>query len=293
MVCVHNVSLDSQYYSILSCSILSVLGCLFIILAYIILPKSRNYCFQIVLIISIADLIRSLTFLVPINLIYSTWLCFLTAALLYCTLVVSIVWTSAIAVTLYQVVIHSQQDFTTYNKYWVFLSISGSLLLVGPLYMGDIGTIGTICTFKETLVGDLWRLLLLYVPVWFNIILSLVCYFKIYRHICDIGVEESRKSMLRKFSLYPVVSVLVFTPLSAIRAFETVGAPCADSIIYVVVMCIFCLHGFFDCAIYVWAVDLRGAFRLEFADPCQEKNVDLINSSTSSNLLFNSINSID
>ena len=291
MVCPNDVSLESEYYATLACSLLSALGSLFIILSYILLTKSRNYCFRIVLIISLTDCIRAIIFCIPISLIKSSWLCLLTSSVLYCTIIVSIVWTTAIALTLYQLVIHSQQDFTVYTRFWIALSIIGSLAVFGPICMGDVGEIGTICTFSQSLGGDLWRLFLLYIPVWFNIILSLVCYVKIYLHICDIGIEESRKAMLRKFALYPVVSVLVFTPLTAIRVLEAFGGSCEDSVTYVVVMSIFCLHGFLDSVIYIWAVDFREAFKLEFSATLPEKSINVVTSYTSSNLLFNSTTS--
>lgn len=285
-----NLTLDVQYYCILSCSLLSVFGSLLIIFPYIFFPKIRNFSFKIIFFIAISDFVRSLNFTIPSYAINNQISCKLSAYILQCTIIFTIGWTTAISTTLYKIVLKSQQEFGKDTLFWSILCVITCLISLVPMINNNSGLYGTMCSYKKDTDGDLFRLALTYIPAWLGISISLYCYIKIYTHISEINLDDCRKLILQKFVMYPFSLIAVYLPLSMARLLEYFIDGCWFRTFEFFAILVLCLHGLMNSLIYIWTLNIKELIKQCRTNPRSTDFFGSINvtGSNTTNLLFSS-----
>jgi hypothetical protein len=274
-----------EYLGILSLSFLSIIGSLIIILAYLLKPGSRIYSFRLVFYTAISDLFRSITLSIPCNELNNKFVIGLIAYLLHSSTIISCIWTTAISNTLYQIVVNSNNNFEKNHRFWVAITILVLICNIFPMSLGYYASNNTLCTYPMSPIGNILRVLLLFLPMWIFIIILLVGYAQIYCKMKKVKIGETQKHALKKLFIFPFLTIIIYIPLSMVRVLQSFVEECEYSIYYVVSIFIFSLHGFCFSLGYLWSFRVKLQFiTVRMSEHLTNNSINSIRSS-STNLL--------
>ena len=241
-----------------ACSILSLLGSLFIIVLYLTIKSLRIFYAKIIFFIAISELLRSICYLIPCNYITSMTLINIIALVSDSTFLISIVWSAYISITLYKLILSYQEGFKDDYKYWCYFTwVFIPIINVGPIFTNSHGVRGTICTYSFDKVGNIWRLAGMYIPVWIFIIGSLIVCCKIYHISSCFDIENEKKLMVRKLFLYPILLIIEVGPMTigtVLVDYTTIQIP---GVFWLITFCLYALHGFTNAVIYGFTIGLK------------------------------------
>jgi len=196
-------------------SILSFLGSIFIVVTYIRFRRLRSFAFKLVTFLSISDFIfysgklLSLFDFSPAN---QKTVCNVQGIMINFGELASILWSAAIAFTLYSTVLKGKRNFEEeYNDKikLVALGIPAVLTLI-PWSLGYIGDDGDsdhcwiIFDARHRWKGFWLRMILFYVPLWLVVAFNAYVYFKLIKFLKTINAKVNR----RRISLYPLILVI-------------------------------------------------------------------------------------
>eukprot|EP01138_Halocafeteria_seosinensis_P009201 gb/GECG01009403.1/.p1 GENE.gb/GECG01009403.1/~~gb/GECG01009403.1/.p1 ORF type:complete len:438 (+),score=38.00 gb/GECG01009403.1/:1-1314(+) len=221
-------------------STLSMIGSGFIIFCYFHYKHLRNFAFTLVLVLSFNDFFNQITiFLTPdakdLNSMRDpgskiTPLCAAQATMESFFELSSILWTSAIAATLYMSVFMRlpATRIRSSFKYMVLVCQGIPLVLTAvPGALGKFGPAGAWCWINKDEQG--WRWGQFFAPLWLAIIFNAVVYIMIIRkikgfHRVTAAVdEESAQAMLnivKRLRFYPLILVVVWIMATVNRIVE-------------------------------------------------------------------------
>ncbi|OMJ79921.1 hypothetical protein SteCoe_19952 [Stentor coeruleus] len=251
MACWENGAVEVYYYGLIPCSILSIFGCIYIIVIYYSYKELQGYFNKLVLCISLSDLIRSFLLLVPCQDLDNIPLKVIIGVILQATLITTVMWSASISITLYQVVLLSVTEFEKYFKIWVILSciiVPGLFML--PIITDSYGVQGTVCSIKADYSGFLWRSLLVYLPGMLIVLISLFTFIRTYQTFLEMKLDKRQAFLLKRTSIYPVIMLLDILPIIITRVIQIADKECSYTPIYSIALSIFGLHGFFNAAIF-------------------------------------------
>ncbi|OMJ68467.1 hypothetical protein SteCoe_34074 [Stentor coeruleus] len=254
MTCDDSVDLDVFYIVTSICAILSLLGCMFILLIYAIAKELRVYAFKLVAYLAFCDIIKSLCIIIPSykgELLH--YLCSTQGFLLVSFSLSNLIWVLAISVSLVQVIVYKIQDIEKYHKYWLLLSFVFPLSICSlPFITNSYGNLYTWCTLQVGGPSKYWRYIIDFVPRWTSILLIISCYIKIYIHIKKnefIDGDLNQRLFLRRMIAYPVIILIAFLPLTTLRFLQTNTEKCNYSFA-LVAYATFSIYGFFNAIAY-------------------------------------------
>ncbi|OMJ70361.1 hypothetical protein SteCoe_31670 [Stentor coeruleus] len=262
MVCWEHGAVEVYLYGLVPCSILSIFGCIYIIVIYYRFEEFQGYFNKLVFCISLSDLIRSFLLLIPCQDLENLPLKIIIGIILQSTLITTIMWSASISITLYQVVLFSVTDFEKYFKIWAILSciiVPGLFIL--PVITDSYDVQGTVCSIKSNLSGFLWRSLLVYLPGILIILISLFTYLKTYKALLVMELDKHRKFLLKRISLYPVIMLIDILPIIITRVIQYVDKECSYTPLYSIALSIFALHGFFNAITFALNNSVKGLIR--------------------------------
>ncbi|KAM4703199.1 G-protein coupled receptor 157 [Rhinophrynus dorsalis] len=135
-----NLYLSEQVIVLLSCA-LSFLGSALIIFTHIRWPELRSRPRQLLLYLSVADLLSAASYFYGVlrDFQMSTWDCVAQGAVSTFSNTSSFFWTVAVAVYLYITIVHSQQNLADHMVYWFHLISWGVPLVI---------TVAAVCLQK-------------------------------------------------------------------------------------------------------------------------------------------------
>lgn len=255
MTCEDSENLDVFYIITTICAILSLLGCAFILLIYLVAKELRVYAFKLVAYLAFCDLVKSLAIIIPSyksELLY--YLCSVQGFILVSFSLSNLIWVLAISVSLVQVIVYKIQDVEKYHKYWFLLSfVLAPGICTLPFITDSYGSVYTWCTLKVEGPSKYWRYVIDFVPRWISIFLILSCYVKIYMHIKKnelINDDEDQRLFLKRMVAYPAIILIAFLPLTTLRFLQTNSGKCKYYSLALVAYATFSIYGFLNAIAY-------------------------------------------
>lgn len=244
-------SVTKEYYYNLPAVMLSVVGCLFVVLLFTIAKPLRIYAFRLVFWLAFFDLIKFSCLLVPIfelNSNHNT-ICGFLGFIYYFSLYHTFIWALAIAITLYQCLILEKENLERFYKYWLGISFFYSTACAAiPLSTNSYGFTYYLCELKYNQIGGIYKFTFFYIPLVIEIFVITYIYGKIYYMYSLKSLRFERELSVRRLLAFP-----------AVMAFCALPAVISDGLIFwnkenqIVVFCayfLWSLHGFFNAVAY-------------------------------------------
>jgi len=217
--------LDTLVVINVTCSILSLVGSLTIIICYLYFQDLRTFAFRLVFFISCSDACACIFRLFGNP--RSTELCHLQAFGSNIFDLASFMWAAAIAVVIN--VVRVKYDKFPADKFmlWCHFLIWPSSLIISilPFFSGSYGPAGGWCWIKDNDTWDkVWRIVCFYI-----ILLAIFCYlvyvyFRLYRYLSTGDeISEDSQAMLRKVFFFPLVLFVCYFFAFVRRLLEVLG----------------------------------------------------------------------
>ena len=211
---------------LLICNSLSLIGSIFIISAYIWLKSIRSFAFKLVFFMSISDIIHSISLLLPPQGLS----CQVQGFLLQYSAISSVLWTLNIAFALYVTALKGERDPARYQTRFLILGyIIPLLLALVPLFLDAYNEAAGWCWINSSFSVDLaLRLFCFYFIVWTVIPFNLFAYIKVIYKIKQeyggfIEYQNTNNAMIKRLSLYPIVLIVCYLPITIKRTLEIGG----------------------------------------------------------------------
>lgn len=258
-MCYQIINSEISYYIQFGAGIFGIFGASLIIITYTLVKQIHSYYFKIVFYVSIADVIRGLTFLIPQFLLKNRPLCLATAAVSNYFAIFSAIMALFLSVIIYQVTFKSIKNVQKYHRrclviVFCILPIAYAL----PFITASYNLVGLNCTFTEDFTGNMWRLGLFYIPGWTMIFISITAYCKVFKKLNFSLIDESTKKLLYKVALYPLVVCILFVLLTTLRIIEIFAYNfCIVEYLSVITMCTSASQGFWNAMIFFSTPSVR------------------------------------
>jgi len=164
---------------------ISLVGSLFIIVSYVTFPRLRSFAFELVLMVSLADVINSCAYIITPSIAPS--LCKPQAVLTTFSDLASLLWVGSIAFTIHRIFLHEHSfslEKTHHLKYQSFCWGVPLVMTMFPFITDDYDTSDTLwCWIKYSESGIIWGLVCYYIPGWFILLYLGYVYGKVWRII--------------------------------------------------------------------------------------------------------------
>lgn len=198
----------------------SLVGAIFIITAYISLKSIRSFSFQLVFFMAISDFFHSICLMLPAKGIY----CQIQGPFMEFTSLSSILWSSCIAYSLYNAVILEKPIGEKLLLKYLMLSYGLPLILtIIPAVFRTYNLSGAWCWINsDYIITVVLRLSCFYVILWIATIFNITVYTKVILKIHKdfkniIEYHKHNRALIRKLSMYPIILVITYAPISTIR----------------------------------------------------------------------------
>ncbi len=240
-------SIEFQYYFYLSCSMLSLICCTYVICVCIYFKLLEGLSFKIVFYIAINDSIRALVIAIPIRQYHLEHWCDVFGFIISSIFLSTIVWASCICVTLYQIMIKETSHYERYHKVWLGIAYGlvpaiQALPIITDSYSLDTG----LCSLEDTTTGNLWRLCIIYVPAWALIVLALVVFIKVYLKLKTEQTQAMKSIILDRGFIYVLLVILILIPMTCLRISEALLEDCPLEYFAIFSYGLISLHGFLN-----------------------------------------------
>lgn len=242
----------------------STIACLIILILYSCSKSLNIYSFKFVFHLTLQNLIKSATLLIPdqINKI-SPLSCKLTAYLFYASSVSSTIWTFFIALNLYQVIFLRCLDSNKRFKYFMFISLFFPYAFCTiPFYFDLYGPTGVNCLMKNNHLGTLFRFSLYYIPAFLVISACLWIYVKIFKTFHSDVVNTEGERDITRLLYFPLILVFCVVPALAYRVIESCGY--TNFYAWLATSCIWSLQGLLDVVAYALTRPIIRFIRINF-----------------------------
>lgn len=210
---------------IITCSI-SAFGSIFIITAFLYFKSIRSFAFKLVFFMSISDLVRSISLMLPPEGLS----CKFQGFLLQFSTASSILWSFNIAYSLYTTVINQENNPSRHQTKFLLLAYLFPFLLAFiPLFTDSYNNAVGWCWIQKDFITDLVeRIFCLYIIIWTVIAFNLSVYWKIIMKIRKefknvIEDQADNNAVIKRLSLYPLTLILCYLPITVKRTMEIGG----------------------------------------------------------------------
>jgi hypothetical protein len=222
---------------------LSMLGCLFIIVAYFYNPELRVFSFKLIVCLSIAGFGNSLcnlhlAYVLP--KVLNQTVCTVQAYLVVYFSLCALIWTFCIALTLYNAVVMHQEDHNALEFYfhvtaWLVPAAVAALPLITDSYdRYDDNNLWCWISKEKRVINHVWRGLAFYIPLWLCILANFYIYYKIRK--C-LNQEESFittnsevvHQLIFRLRLYPLILLASEIGTSFYRLMQLVDEKYSDN----------------------------------------------------------------
>lgn len=240
------------YFFMMPGCILSIFGCLFVILLYSFVKPLRMYAFKLVFWLAFYDFLKFTCLLVPNFEIESNIVCTIVGFVYYYSNYSTFIWTLAIAVTLYQYLILEIENIEIYYKYWqIFCFLYSAICSSIPLFTHTYGKNLFICELLPDLYGTIYKFSFFYVPVFLILIVITYVYVRIYYKftVRTSAFENARELSVKRLLAYPLIMAVCLMPGITMNILEIFWGVENNTLI-LIVMVIWDMHGFFNAVAY-------------------------------------------
>jgi len=207
-------------------SVFSFVGCIFIIACYTKFRDLRSFAFELVLCLSISDLISSFVKLWGDAGNHGKVLCWLQAFLMAFGELASVLWAAALAFVLHMAFLRGDPAFgpssiVQYRKKFhgaVWGTTLGLSLL--PSFTGSYGDIGEWCWILSTRsIDTAWRFMQFYIIMWVAVGYCIFVYFSVRKKM----KESAGSELATRIMYYPLVLAIIWLPGSIGVFWKMVG----------------------------------------------------------------------
>ena len=281
MISEHNRTII--YFSMLPCSTISFIGCSVIIMMYLKFTNLQTLPFKLITILSLFDLINAAAFLIPTyNSQNNDLNCQVQASLVTFSSLAGLVWTTFMAVFLYQAIknINPLKSKSAYVMLGFVLVVSVCASII-PFFSVDGGAYGKTmgwCWIKNSHMP--LRVVLFFGPLLLIIPLNFFIYIQVKRKLDQLFAGDQSnlkftKKIKNKLMLYPIIIIICYLPYS-IKAILEFGNVDIDEFKFTLISGILRnLHGFLNFLIYGLTTTVQKKFRKIFKLKSDESFVSL------------------
>jgi len=208
----------------------SVVGSLFIIISYLKFPGLRSFAFELILMVSISDLLRASSYVLSSSV--DADLCYPQAILMTFGEVASILWVGSIAFTIHRIFLWDERlsiENTHLVRYHIFCWGMATIFMILPFTTNDYEKNDPLwcwITF-DTTTGETWALVCYYIPVWLILCYLMFVYNKVWLQLKSEGLvrvkTERPKHQLvtqTRMAVYPTVFFCTIIFACVDRAYE-------------------------------------------------------------------------
>jgi hypothetical protein len=171
----------------------------------------------------------------------------------------SVLWTAALAFTLYDAVVRRKDVASLELKLVIFANGIPLLALIPPLVEGSYGPSGGWCWIKATgsdfKSGTFWRLMTFYVPLWLVIAFNLFVYVSVIRYLRQqmrlmLLPDASSAKLVRRLKLYPGILIVCYTLPTVNRIYQIIAYGYTWEPLVIVSGGTMCITGFLNAIVY-------------------------------------------
>ena len=270
-------------------SMLSLMGSIFIIICYIAFKHLRKFAFTLVMILSVTDVLnQTMDFLQPTaaeldymessNTVSTE--CYVQAIGNSIFELASVLWTTAIAATLYMFIfLRMTSDAVESKLKYMFLFCYGLPLILGllPLINNAYGPSGAWCWIKTNAGFEYWQFIQFYGPLWIAIIFNTFVYVRTWRLLRRIyetsnGNDETYqrlRGVMQRLQMYPFILIIVWLFASINRLYEAFS-PGGNQIfaLYLLQRACSSSQGLLNALAYGFSTGVREAIKESMAKLC-------------------------
>lgn len=196
-------------------SVLSLIGALSIIFSYYKFPKLRKFSFKLVLFMSITDGFSCISYFLG-SPTTDTALCTLQGFLQQLFQLSSILWTTAIATTLYRAVVKQTGSQELLPRFHLVCSGIPALFALLPLLTSSYGNTAAWCWIfvdpSSPAIGQVWRLLLFYLPLWAAVVFNGYTYYisnramrGLFQSSSESEIPKRYRNLMKRLNAYPLI----------------------------------------------------------------------------------------
>lgn len=242
-------------------SILSILGCFFIIILYFFL-KLKIFAYKLVLYMAIADLVHSVCLLLPLT---EPW-CHIQGFLLEFSSLSSIIWTAIMAYSLYESVIKLNSNIEAKEKHYLIVGFIVPLLISCiPEISQAYGYSQGWCWIVENEYNYIYRIICFYlilaVVFVYNCVVYWIVWKKLYKEILkdmkDEEINRINKDLVRKLKMYPVAMLVSYAGVASKRLIEMIHFKGEIFWLSLIGGGMMSLIGFFDAIVYGFSSEVK------------------------------------
>jgi hypothetical protein len=234
------VTMTLQASSVMSA--FSLCGSIFIVLCYFGLPHLRKFAFKLVMILSLTDVAnQAFDFVTPSPADLdemernktTTTECLVQAIGNSIFELSSVLWTTAIAATLYMFIFKRMQAEQVEKTLPIMFAVCfGIPLFLGllPLSNGAYGPSGAWCWIRTAEGYDYWQFIIFYGPLWLAVAFNTFVYVRTWRLLrqtlrtsANAATDETYKrfrAVMSRLQMYPFILIAVWLFASINRVYE-------------------------------------------------------------------------
>lgn len=206
---------------------LSIIACVFSLLVYIFAKHLRIYAFKLVFWLNLFDLTRTLTQILPVLYISIPQdICAATGFFYVFSCFQTNYWSLIIAYTVYQVLVKKNFNVEKHYKILIWFGIgTGISLCIIPIFFGVYGKIYLGCSLVQKLKGEIFKLLIIYIPGFTITCINTCIFIKVYfvlRNNED-EIQDLEEINAKRLFYYPAILFLCTFPGMMMRVLEFYG----------------------------------------------------------------------
>lgn len=235
---------------------LSCVGCCFVCFVYFYFSDIRSFAYRLVLYMSLMDIGHAIGFFLPES---PESLCRAQAMITSYFSLAAVLWTAALAFTLYNAVVRRKDIAHLELKLAVFANGLPLLVIIPPIVENSYGQSGGWCWIKATgsdyVNGTFWRLMTFYVPLWLVIAFNLFVYVSVIRYLRQqvqlmLLPDASSARLVRRLKLYPGILIVCYTLPTINRIYQIIAQGGTWTPLVLVSGFTMCITGFLNAIVY-------------------------------------------
>lgn len=241
---------ELESYFIITCSSLSLLSSLAVLFSIIYRNLHKSLSFKILLYISFNDLIRSIGGFLE-SLSTSSIACSITGYFGSFSFISNLLWSTYLSQSIYQIIVSETSNPEKLHKIWFFFSfVFTGIVEAIPFLTQSYEKDQFICELAADFNGDIYRVVLIYLPLFLNLVMILYFTVKILRKVKLIKSLTMRSIVLERGFIYPCIIFVMALPLCFLRVLEALDKSCETGFAASMSYSVFILHGFINAIVF-------------------------------------------
>jgi len=220
---------DDEVYTIwvvdVICATISIVCCLFICITYCCCPSLRGYEFRLIFYLTVCDILASIVYVIPPHDISE--MCKFQGSFLTLSANLRLAFSAVIAYSIDATFQCRDDLFKLHERKGIISTFLICLVLaILPVTTDNYGPAEGICWISikgdKYTTGSIWRMSILYVPLWIVIVYNIFVYTRVIRQIKYLSSvtccnTEHTNQIIKKLRMYPIILAFTWLPASINR----------------------------------------------------------------------------